>query len=109
MPLELISKKEGRLVKGKVKSQADQKKGQVDQKKETDKLDKKTISKFKRILPRTQAVALAALSRARGFSGGDPQGPRLRAAPGNGGLKFSGAGVAGPGGTERGLLPASHR
>ena len=57
MPPELISKKEGILVKGKVKSQADQKRQQapqkreqVDQKKETDKLDKKTISKFKRIL-----------------------------------------------------------
>jgi DnaK suppressor protein len=57
MPLELISKKEGMLVKGKVKSQADQKKGQadqkkgqVDQKKETDKLDKKTIAKFRKIL-----------------------------------------------------------
>ena len=64
MPPKLISKKEGILVKGKVKSQADQKREQADQKreqapqkrvqvdhkKETDKLDKKTISKFKRIL-----------------------------------------------------------
>jgi len=50
MPLELISKKEGMLVKGKVKSQADQKRQQVDQKKETDKLDKKTIAKFRKIL-----------------------------------------------------------
>src|SRR3989304_9538378 len=50
MPPELISKKEGILVKGKVKSKADQKKEQVDQKKETDKLDKRTIAKFKKIL-----------------------------------------------------------
>jgi DnaK suppressor protein len=50
MPPELISKKEGILVKRKVKSKADQKKEQVDQKKETDKLDKRTIAKFKKIL-----------------------------------------------------------
>ena len=40
---ESISKKEGMLVKGKVKTQANQKK-------ETDKLDKKTIARFKRVL-----------------------------------------------------------
>jgi len=50
MPPELISKKEGILVKGKVKSKAGQKREQVDQKKETDKLDKRTIAKFKKIL-----------------------------------------------------------
>ena len=43
MPPELISKKEGMLVKGKVKPQAEQKK-------EADKLDKRTIAKFKKIL-----------------------------------------------------------
>jgi DnaK suppressor protein len=43
MPLGLISKKEGMLVKGKVKPQADQKK-------EMDKLDKRTIAKFRKIL-----------------------------------------------------------
>ena len=40
---ELISKKEGMLVKGKIKPQAEQKK-------EMDKLDKKTIAKFRKIL-----------------------------------------------------------
>ncbi len=50
MPLGLISKKEGMLVKRKAKPKADQKKGQADQKKETDKLDKKTIAKFRKIL-----------------------------------------------------------
>ena len=43
MPPEWISKKEGILVKGKAKSQADQKK-------EMDKLDKKTTAKFKKVL-----------------------------------------------------------
>jgi DnaK suppressor protein len=47
MPLELISKKEEVLVKGKVKRQV---KAQGDQKKGLDKLDKKTITKFKKIL-----------------------------------------------------------
>ena len=47
MPPELISKKEGILVKGKVKRHI---KPQVDQKKEPDKLDKKTIAKLKKIL-----------------------------------------------------------
>jgi DnaK suppressor protein len=50
MPPELISKKEGMLVKGKVKSQADRRKEPVDQKRDTDKLDKKTIGKFRKIL-----------------------------------------------------------
>jgi DnaK suppressor protein len=50
MPPELIYKKEGMLVKGKVKPQADQKKEQVGQKREADKLDKKTIVKFRKIL-----------------------------------------------------------
>lgn len=40
---ESISKKEGMLVKGKVKTQANQKK-------EMDKLDKKTTAKFKKVL-----------------------------------------------------------
>ncbi len=47
MPRESISKKEGMLVKGKVKPKA---KTQGDQKKEPDKLDKKTIAKFKKLL-----------------------------------------------------------
>ncbi len=47
MPPESISKKEGVLVKQKVKPQA---KTQGDQKKEPDKLDKKTIAKFKKLL-----------------------------------------------------------
>jgi DnaK suppressor protein len=47
MPLELISKKEEVLVKRKVKRQV---KVQGDQKKGLDKLDKKTITKFKKIL-----------------------------------------------------------
>ena len=47
MPLELISKKEEVLVKGKVKRQV---KAQGDQKKGLNKLDKKTITKFKKIL-----------------------------------------------------------
>ena len=50
MPPELISKKEGMLVKEKVKPQAVQKKGSVDQKREADKLDRKTIAKFRKIL-----------------------------------------------------------
>jgi DnaK suppressor protein len=55
MPLELISKKEEVLVKGKVKRQVKTRvktrvKTQVDQKKGLDKLDKKTITKFKKIL-----------------------------------------------------------
>jgi RNA polymerase-binding transcription factor len=50
MPRELISKKEGRLVKEKAKPRAVQKKESVDQKREVDKLDKKTITKFKKIL-----------------------------------------------------------
>ena len=50
MPPELISKKEGMLVKGKVKPQADQRKEPVDQKRDTDKLDKRTIAKFRKIL-----------------------------------------------------------
>ncbi len=47
MPPESISKKEGVLVKEKAKPQA---KTQVEQKKEPDKLDKKTIAKFKKLL-----------------------------------------------------------
>ena len=43
MPPEWIFKKEGMLAKGKVKPQADQKK-------EMDKLDKKAIAKFRKIL-----------------------------------------------------------
>ena len=50
MPRELISKKEARLVKEKTKPRAVQKKESVDRKKEADKLDKKTIAKFKKIL-----------------------------------------------------------
>ena len=54
MPPELISKKEGMLVKEKVKPQVVQKvvqkKESVSQKKEADKLDKKAIAKFKKIL-----------------------------------------------------------
>jgi len=50
MPPELISKKEGMLVKGKIKPKAGRKKEPVDQKREADKLDKKTIAKFKKIL-----------------------------------------------------------
>jgi DnaK suppressor protein len=50
MPPELISKKEGMLVKGKLKPRADKKKEKVGQKRETDKLDKKTIAKFRKIL-----------------------------------------------------------
>jgi len=50
MPRELISKKEGRLAKEKAKPRAVQKKESVDQKREADKLDKKTIAKFKKIL-----------------------------------------------------------
>jgi len=47
MPAELISKKEETVVKGKVKLQ---KKARGGQKKEPDKLDKKTIAKFKKLL-----------------------------------------------------------
>ena len=54
MPPEWISKKEGMLVKEKVKPQVVQKvvqkKESVSQKKEADKLDKKAIAKFKKIL-----------------------------------------------------------
>ena len=54
MPPEWISKKEGMLVKEKVKPQVVQKvvqkKESVIQKKEADKLDKKAIAKFKKIL-----------------------------------------------------------
>lgn len=47
MPPESISKKEEVLVKGKAKPRV---KTQGDQKKEPDKLDKKTIAKFKKLL-----------------------------------------------------------
>jgi DnaK suppressor protein len=47
MPPESISKKEEMLVKGKAKPRV---KTQGDQKKEPDKLDKKTIAKFKKLL-----------------------------------------------------------
>jgi len=50
MPPEWISKKEGMLVKEKVKPQVVHKKESVSQKKEADKLDKKAIAKFKKIL-----------------------------------------------------------
>ena len=54
MPPEWIFKKEGMLVKEKVKPQVVhkvvQKKESVSQKKEADKLDKKAIAKFKKIL-----------------------------------------------------------
>ncbi len=50
MPPELISKKEGMLAKEKVKHKADQKKEPAVQKREADKLDKKTIAKFRKIL-----------------------------------------------------------
>ena len=50
MPRELMFKKEGMLAKEKVKPHAHQKKEPVDQKRETDKLDKKAVAKFKKIL-----------------------------------------------------------
>ena len=50
MPPEWISKKEGMLVKEKVKPRVVHKKESVSQKKEADKLDKKAIAKFKKIL-----------------------------------------------------------
>ncbi len=45
-----MSKKEGRLAKEKAKPRSAQKKESVDQTREIDKLDKKTIAKFKKIL-----------------------------------------------------------
>lgn len=50
MPPEWIFKKEGMLVKEKVKPQVVHKKESVSQKKEADKLDKKAIAKFRKIL-----------------------------------------------------------
>jgi DnaK suppressor protein len=50
MPPEWISKKEGILVKEKVKPRVVQKKESVSQKREADKLDKKAIAKFRKTL-----------------------------------------------------------
>ncbi len=50
MPREWISKKEGILVKEKVKPRVVQKKESVSQKREADKLDKKAIAKFRKTL-----------------------------------------------------------
>ncbi len=50
MPPEWIFKKEGMLTKEKIKPQVAPKKGSVSQKREADKLDKKAIAKFRKIL-----------------------------------------------------------